>query len=558
MIVNRENLIRKLKNVYPFNQAEDDQLSLLVDKTDVVFYKKDDMVYAEGAGARYLYIIFEGEIEILKEQNQAIIRKNYLIEGDIFGEDIFLEKHVRQTSARAIVDCLLVRIKLPVISRYFQRVPNSCANFQPLIISYQLLVKNKQNLELGTEPVRYIGQPHKLFLVVKTVFFLLLLLTISAGIFSLESISVISGKTAWWITGVLVVLYLLWILWNIFEWANDLYIFTDRRVINQERGIFFYESREETPMDVIISLSSQVNVFGRQYKFGHLFIKTFTGSLRLKNVPRITETQHFLEFLIEKNRLSKHLGEKRDFENLVRNRFGFDNASGREVDGDGNELDQQEHVEGVSAGLFDRLFGIQRLDGDMVIYRTHWVFLVRKTLIPFFITLSLALIWMNLSVNGAEIINNQLILGFFIISCFISIVWWFYQYRDWRNDQYIITPEQIIDIYRKPLGMEDKRAALLENIQSIRYTRHGMLGLLLNFGTVFIKIGSEDFTFDNVSNPLRVQQTLFSYLEQADLFEKRADLAEQQRQIADWMDAYQRVSHERNRDDRQDKQDKLE
>jgi hypothetical protein len=67
-------------------------------------------------------------------------------------------------------------------------------------------------------------------------------------------------------------------------------------------------------------------------------------------------------------------------------------------------------------------------------------------------------------------------------------------------------------------------------------------------------VGNEDFTFDNVHDPLGIQQTLFGYLERANLIEKRENLAQQQRQIADWMDAYQRFSDE----NPENKQDNLE
>lgn len=547
MIVNREKLIRKLKKVYPFNLAEDDQLTKLAGKTDVVFFKAGDMVFMEGAGARFLYIIFEGEVEVIKEENQEIKSKNHLYEGDLFGEDVFLGSHIRQTGARARTDCLLIRIGLAAVIRFFQRNKTVSESIKPLIQSYQSLLKNKHDFDFDGESIRYIGQPHKLFLITKSAALLILAISASAGILMLSANSLLPVTAARWLTGILIGLYLMWLSWNIFEWANDLYIFTDRRVINQERGILLYESRQETPLDAIISLSSQMNILGRYYHFGHLFIKTFTGSFQLKNVPFIAQTQQYLEFLIERNRQSIYKDQKNDFENLVRDRMGMESSTGFE----GQEMepadDQSVEDHEIRTGVMSRLLGLRHSRGENVIYRTHWAFLVRKTFIPFAILLSLALILVNMNMNNADMLNNQIVTGFFIFSMIIALVWWFYQFQDWRNDRYIITPDQIIDVYRKPLGLEDKRVAPLENIQSIRYKRQGLLGLALNFGTVFIKIGSEDFTFDHVPNPLEVQQTLYGYLEQANVIEKRTSLAEQQQQIADWMDAYQRVSREGHR-----------
>ena len=541
MIVNRENLIKKLRKVYPFNLTEDDQLSLLADKCDVVYFKAGDMVYTEGAGARYLYILFEGQIEILKEENRSIQRKNRLFEGDLFGEDVFLDGHERQTSARSISDTLLVRLSLPVISRFFQRNPFVYAGFQPLVQTYRLLVKNKQQLDIEQESVRYIGQPHKFYLFVKTFVFLLVEMLGCWGIYSLYAHGVLSMGAVWWAGGLLSALFVFWVIWNFFDWANDLYIFTDKRVISQERSILVYESRDEAPLDAIISISSQMSIFGRNLKFGHLFIKTFTGSLQFRNVPLVNETRKYLEFLIEKNHLYQHLDEKKDFEKLVRNRLGFE---GGNESGDEESYDDQQSAK-QSGSFLSRVFGIKRFEDGAVIYRTHWIILAGKTFIPFFLLLSLVLILIFMAANGATLLDNQIMLGIFAFISLLLLGWWIYRYLDWRNDQYIITSEQIIDVYRRPLGVEDKRAAPLENIQSIRYKRNGLPGLILNYGTVFIKVGNEDFTFDNVYNPLEVQQVLFGYLEQANLIEKRAGLAEQQRQIADWMDAYQKVTGER-------------
>lgn len=558
MIVNRGKLIQKLKKVFPLNLAEDDQLIKLAGKTDVVFFKAGDMVFMEEAGARYLYIVFEGEVEILKEENQEIRIKNHLYEGDMFGEDVFLDSHTRQTGARALTDCLLVRIGLGTVVRFFQSNPELSASIKPLVRSYQILQKNKSDFDLGGEVIRYIGQPHKIFLILKSAGLMILTLLVSVGVLLLSANSFLPVVAARWLAAIFSGSYLVWLIWNFFEWANDLYIFTDRRVINQERSVLLYESRQETPLDAIISLSSQMNILGRYYHFGHLFIKTFTGSFQLKNIPLIRETQKYLEFLIEKNRQQVFKEQKNNFENIVRDRMGMETHPKHDDQGIDDPGDQEDAVHESRGGILSRLLGLKQSRGVDVIYRTHWAFLVRKTFIPFAILLSLTLIFINMSMNNTEMLSNSIVAGFFTFSAIIIMIWWLYQFQDWRNDRYIITPDQIIDVYRKPLGLEDKRVAPLENIQSIRYKRQGLLGLALNFGTVFIKIGSEDFTFDHVPNPLEVQQTLYDYLERANLGDKKASLVEQQQQIADWMDAYQRVSREGRRTDQGDKLDNLE
>jgi hypothetical protein len=65
-----------------------------------------------------------------------------------------------------------------------------------------------------------------------------------------------------------------------------------------------------------------------------------------------------------------------------------------------------------------------------------------------------------------------------------------------------------LDIDKKPLGDEDRKAAPLENILSTEYKRNGIFGLLFNFGTVYIKVGNSEFNFDDVADPPSVQQDI--------------------------------------------------
>jgi hypothetical protein len=544
MIVNRDNLLERISAVFPFNQADHEQVSILADKSEVVFFKSGDMIYLEGAQAKFIYIIFEGEVEILKEDRQLIIKKNHLYQGDLLGEDMLTGKHERQTSTRALEDTLLIRISLPVLARFLHQNPNLKDDFQFLVNRYQILVHHRQEFNFDTEPVYYISQPHKIYMAAKACLFLMIALLGCAAIYYLSAHSLISAGTARWLGIFIAGLYLTWFLWKHYEWSNDLFIFTDRRVISREQGIFLYESRDETPLDAIISISSQANILGRQYGFGDLFIKTFTGSLCLKNVPDIYRTQKILEYLIEKNHLNQHQDDKKDFENLLRVRMGMDQAF-REQDkpeSDGTTEHQSDPIH--SRNFVQRLMGLKHQTGGNIVYRTHWIFLFRKTIFPFLLLTSLVFLLIYLNTAMPEALRSKFLMGLFAVLLISTGLWWLYQYLDWRNDQYIITPEQLIDVYRKPLGVEDKRTAPLENIQSIRYKRQGILGLLFNYGTVYVKVGNEDFTFDNVYRPSEIQQTLFATLERADLLEKRANVAQQQRQMADWMDTYQRLSRE--------------
>jgi len=127
-----------------------------------------------------------------------------------------------------------------------------------------------------------------------------------------------------------------------------------------------------------------------------------------------------------------------------------------------------------------------------------------------------------------------------IILAVTSWAWWLYQYQDWYNDVYIITSEQLVDVNRKPLGKEERRSAPVQNIQTVEYKRKGIIGLILNFGTVHIQIGNQELSFDDVYNPAAVQAEIFSRFKHRD----QKTLRLEQEKLVDWIKAYDEMKKE--------------
>jgi hypothetical protein len=120
-----------------------------------------------------------------------------------------------------------------------------------------------------------------------------------------------------------------------------------------------------------------------------------------------------------------------------------------------------------------------------------------------------------------------------------SLLWAIYEYVDWSNDIFQVTPDQILDIDKTPLGQVTSDIAALENILSIEYKRIGILQLFFNFGTVFITIGGgREMAFEYVFNPSAVQEDIERRrLEKITKKEQETIKAERER-TADWFAAY--------------------
>jgi hypothetical protein len=118
------------------------------------------------------------------------------------------------------------------------------------------------------------------------------------------------------------------------------------------------------------------------------------------------------------------------------------------------------------------------------------------------------------------------------------ILWWIYQYVDWRNDIFQVTPDQIIDIDKKPFGTEERRAAPLENILSTESERLGLTGYLFNYGTVYITVGGAHLDFEDVLDPTAVQADIDRRREARIARKRDAEAASERERMSDWLVAY--------------------
>jgi len=176
---------------------------------------------------------------------------------------------------------------------------------------------------------------------------------------------------------------------------------------------------------------------------------------------------------------------------------------------------------------------------------THWAVLLRFIALPS-ITVLLVVGLLGASLGGLLRIFSfeaDLIAGLLLLVP--AFGWWVYQFMDWANDLYQITADQILDVYKKPLARELRKIAPLENILGTQVKRKGIVGLLLNYGDVIAQVGTEEFSFEGVFEPNRVQQDIVRAQEA--LVERRRELERRQRrdELAGWFGVYHEESRQR-------------
>jgi uncharacterized membrane protein YdbT with pleckstrin-like domain len=544
MNISRKKLAGTLRQVFPFNDLEKEHIDLLIDNAEMVYFSAEKMVYLEGTPASFFYILYQGQLEILKEKHHALFQLNDLSKRFSFGEDALATSQKRRTSARAITDVILIKIGKEILKQVGKENTAFGNNINTMITSYDHLVRKTINLGKD-ETVCYIGQPHPIIVVLKMIFALLAVFGLSILLIILFNSGLLAYNVLIGGGVVLAVIVLLWIGWQFLEWSNDLFFFTDKRIINKQRSLFSYEMKQETPISAIESVQARRSFLGRGLDFGDLEIRTFTGSMRLPFVPEITSVQHILTYLTERRKDLREEEEKQAFETDIRERI-TQSATARETGYENHPDQSSPQIPSPDSAL--KGSGVPVAPEDIV-YRTHWTILFSKVFIPALLLMSHILLYLFLAANQVVIIRNTAFNTILLVNSIVLLSWGSYRFADWRNNVYIITEDQLIDIDRRPFGMEEKRAAPINNIQSIRYTRNGIFGLLFNFGTVYTRIGDEEFTFDNVHQPAKVQEALFAAKERFQQMEEDAEKRAQRKKAIDWIDSYHQIINKKHGDD---------
>jgi hypothetical protein len=329
------------------------------------------------------------------------------------------------------------------------------------------------------------------------------------------------------------------LIWAWVDWTNDFYIITSRRILYQERVVLLYDSRQESPMEAVQSTSTRTTQVGRILGYGNVAIRTYIGTILFGGVSNPDQVMGIVQEQQARAQTSQRRAEQRLMENMIERRIS-------PTDPGPVITSRPPSAPGRSPkfrNFLSDLFHLRNEIGGTILYRTHWFILMKKVGTPSLLLLGLLVLWVLTVFEKFTLLSLGATTALIVLIGLGVLGWWFYQYLDWHNDVYLITPDQIVDVNKKPLGKEERRAAPVKNILSIEYKRLGLIGLILNYGTVFIRVGDQQLTFDDVFNPSEVQRELFNRLSARTYAERQAAQESERNRIADWVAAYHRVAN---------------
>jgi CRP-like cAMP-binding protein len=541
-----------LSRIHLFVGMKLEQLEEIASRMEERPFPADAVIFERDTSPDGFYLIFNGSVKIIRRQedgksDEVLAR---LSESDYFGEEALVEHRKRSAAVQALEDSLLLFLSRERFDELIKKHEQLKPNFDVAIKSRRLARATRFKWVEPNEVVYFIARRHKIRL------YQVLLAPLFALAFPLALVgwSFIANALLPMVAGgILAVVVLGWAVWRAIDWSNDYYIVTNQRVVWLERVIGIYDNRQEAPLATILSVNVETDVIGRILDYGNVSVRTFVGNIKFDYVDHPNQAADMIRELWERTKSRTSKAQKEAMKNALRVKLGMPpkETDEEEAPPPGVPADKEVQKKGLFRIALGNMFKLRTEEGGTVIYHKHWFVLFKQLSRPlFFFVLLLALlisrVWslardpsnavLTFPTGGGFIPDTfTVVLMFFIL---FPLGWLVWEYVDWNNDIFKVTPEEIMDLDRTPLGTEERRTALIENILSTEYQRVGLTGYLFNYGTVYIVVGGTKLSFQDVLDPAGVQADI-NRRRMARIAQKNEETARIERErMAAWLAAY--------------------
>ncbi|MDF1520612.1 MAG: cyclic nucleotide-binding domain-containing protein [Brevefilum sp.] len=552
MEIEPRDIMDILEHVPLFSHLGELDLSRWAGLFQVEHYKNGQVIFDFDDPAQAMYILYEGNVWLSLYDETEAESFAKLGKGDLFGEEALLFDDPRYYSAEAVGEATLLRLDIDHFAYLQDEYPGLLDKLDVLIRSRHLSTQVPLPWLQDDEYVHVITRRHTARLWQKMISPLIFLLagTIVGLLFQYRWFP--ERVLGWIVLGFSGLLSIVWGIWAYFDWRNDYFIVTNKRVVWIEKVAFIYESRQEAPLRTIMSVGLNRSRIGSIFGFADVVVQTYVGTIRLRDLAHANAIGSMIEAYWHRAETFDRRQESQIMAEKLHEKLNL--PWRHDEDTKPNKIESREREErlvseatrepGFLTWLFSDFLRLRYEESGDITYRKHWFLLLKAIWLPsLLMVMTLGLVAARLGgvLSFLPITSTLVIL---LLAMFIFFIWILYQYADWRNDIFRITFDQILDIDRKPLGKERRRSAPLENVLSIEYERLGFWGFLLNFGTVYISVGNTRLTFDYVYNPSEVQQDIFYRMgERLDKI-RQFEVDSERERVSEWIASYHRKTRQ--------------
>ncbi len=525
--------VNLLRQAFFLRDLDEAALTSLAEGLSRLAYPAGDDILPQGAAADGLYFVQEGLVEVVQRGRDGVeTHLGTLGPGDTLGVVELVRRRPRLAAARALSACVLYRWDRADLAAFVKAHPTVLAGLKFAAEARLLAQRLRFRWLAPDETVHAVTRKHPVLLYqALTLPTLLILISLALTAAAASGLNAVYG----WLAAGLGVAGAAYGAWQWVDWGNDYYLVTNKRVVWLEKVVGLYDSRREAPLHTVLSVTLRTDAVGRSVGYGDVIIRTYTGQITFRSLPNPQSMAALVETYWRRERLLQEQADKEALARSLHERLGPTAAPEAPAAG---VLPIEAERPARDAGLDHWTFQV-RFEADGVItYRKHWAVLFRGIAAPSALILLLAGLVGGRLAGWAEFPTRGSLLAVAVAALLILLGWWLYRYVDWANDIYQITPNQIVDITRRPLGEERREVAPLENILGTEVDRKGLLGLLLNFGDVIANVGTTQFVFQGVYDPVGVQQDIVRAQEAVRQRKREKEVGERRQEMVELLNLY--------------------
>jgi hypothetical protein len=485
------------------------------------------------------FLILDGEVELTAYDSNGDSRLlTRLSSGAVAGLLEFFAGRTIQVRVTAHSQVHALRWEREALTEFLAAHPGALASLKLAARSQQLAFHLNLDWLHEAEVVVGLARKHPVMLVLAEILPAILLATgIGLGIWASTTSSLFAI-----LGGVLGLAGAGYAVWQWVDWQNDYYIVTNRRIVRLEKIVALYDSRQEAPLHQVLSVSVSTDAISRLLGYGDVVIRTYTGEIIFPHIGLPKRLAAMIEEQWRRQQIVQKASDRQDVEKAVRQVLSTepavpDSETEPDVPDQGEEA-ATDPERAPQLGLDHWGFQLRFESEGVVTYRKHWAVLLQHIGLPSLLILAVfGLVGARLG-SLAVFGTVQQTLEFSGLALIPLVLWWLYQYADWANDIYQVTPTHIIDVYKRPLGRELRKVAPLENLLSTEVDRRGLIGILLNFGDVTANVGTEVLDFEGVFNPGAVQQDVVRAQEAFNARRRQSERQQRQDEMVEWLSVY--------------------
>jgi CRP-like cAMP-binding protein/membrane protein YdbS with pleckstrin-like domain len=546
LALKRHDVVNYLRGATIASRLSDEQLKHLSGYVGLAHYRPGEILYRQGEVDPTLYMLYEGEAIIRARDEEGRDRpRGYLKAGDAVGEGSLFLREPRDVTLESTTESNWFYLTREDLDQFLAERPELVDTVLPREeVEARWRLRRLPWME-PDELLVHVSRRHWFFLASRLAIPLLLVF--------LGLVLVTFGATLR-IAGFAVLgLAFLWIAWRLIDWINDYYAVTTARVAHQEKMLMVWETRDETPLDKIQNINIDRGFVGNTFGFGTLVIDTAAAVGAARVTFSYLEAPNRVQSLIFEQMSRARAGERVEEHNTIRDKL--EERIGIAI----RPVVPHPSVPArtatafappVSPGIMARFgeatvghwFWIERIMDGRIVWRKHWIRLLQRIWLPMsmllavvlasvisFVTLGALPAWLDLVLVGVSL---------------LSLVWMWWSWEDWGNDQYIVTNDRIIDVEALPAGFRRRTTETkFDRIQNVSFDIPHPIATILNYGTVVIHTAGVEgrLDFEWVRDPKRVQAEIFRRLSAYEELQRLRQREERWADLPQWFAVYEEM-----------------